>query len=432
MYSARSSGRRGTILIVEDSQVQAELLRRTLHQNGYVPTVAHDGRAALVAVRRRRPDLVLTDIEMPNLDGYELCRAMKQDPDLADIPVVLLTSHMTVKDAFRGLEAGADDYIGKPWEERELLRRVELLLGMEVTGRETESLNLSFQGVPYAVYSGRRQISALLMSVLEEAVRRNDELEKHRRELHEANQLLKKTNTQLEQASRSKDDFLAKMSHELRTPLHSILGFSEVMLDNAALPEETRVRFLGHIQGAGRHLLELINDILDLSKVGAGRLDLHAEEFDARESIYAVHETVRPMAEQKEQILVLEIDPSVGLLVQDPRRFTQILYNLLSNAIKFTPDGGRIITRARMIDGSLEVSVIDTGIGIQPEELGKIFDEFQQVDSGYARTQQGTGLGLALVRRFLELMKGEIRVDSKYGEGSTFSFRLPVRPSEGS
>jgi signal transduction histidine kinase len=233
---------------------------------------------------------------------------------------------------------------------------------------------------------------------------------------------------QLEAASRHKSEFLANMSHELRTPLNAIIGFSEVLMQRmfGALNAKQE-EYLRDIYESGRHLLSLINDILDLSKIEAGRMELEPTEFDLPAAIDSALTLVRERAGRRGIVLEKTLDERVGPIQADERKVRQVVLNLLSNAIKFTPEGGRIQVRAIPVDGSVEVSVTDTGVGIAPEDQEAVFEEFRQVGSSAAK-QEGTGLGLALCRKFVELHGGTIRVTSAVGAGSTFSFRLPVRP----
>jgi len=239
---------------------------------------------------------------------------------------------------------------------------------------------------------------------------------------------LQEVNRQLETASRHKSAFLANMSHELRTPLNSIIGFSEVLLDEAlgALPPEEQREFLGNILSSGRHLLTLINDILDLSKVEAGRMELYPKAFAVAEVISGVLQTIKPLAARKEIGVEEAIEPGLPIVVADPGKVKQILYNLLSNAVKFTPEQGRIGVRAARRHEEVWFVVWDTGIGITPEDLGRIFEEFQQVETTAARQYEGTGLGLTLAQKFVELHGGRIWVESAPGQGSTFTFTLPL------
>jgi len=233
---------------------------------------------------------------------------------------------------------------------------------------------------------------------------------------------------QLEAASRHKSAFLANMSHELRTPLNAVIGFSEVLAQGMfGEINEKQTEYLHDILESGRHLLSLINDILDLSKIEAGRMELEATDFDLPQAIQNALTLVRERALRRGIALHHVIDARVADIRADERKVKQVLLNLLSNAIKFTPEGGRIEVRAASTDGIVEVSVADTGIGIAPEDQETVFEEFRQVGTA-DRKAEGTGLGLALSQKFIELHGGQIRVTSQVGVGSTFTFTLPVRP----
>jgi signal transduction histidine kinase/CheY-like chemotaxis protein len=234
---------------------------------------------------------------------------------------------------------------------------------------------------------------------------------------------------QLEVANRHKSEFLANMSHELRTPLNAVIGFSEVLLERMfGELNDKQDEYLQDILSSGRHLLSLINDILDLSKVEAGRMELELTTFDLPTALQNTMTLVRERATRHGIRMSVDVDERLGDITADERKVKQVLLNLLSNAVKFTPDGGSITVRALKGDGVVEVSVKDTGIGIAPEDRGKIFQEFQQVGEDYARKGEGSGLGLALAKKFVELHGGIILVDSTLGEGSTFTFTLPIRP----
>jgi signal transduction histidine kinase len=231
---------------------------------------------------------------------------------------------------------------------------------------------------------------------------------------------------QIEAANRHKSEFLANMSHELRTPLNAIIGFSEVLQERLfGELNEKQAEYTDDILTSGRHLLSLINEILDLSKVEAGRMELELATFDLPLAIDNARTFVRERAIKHGITLDVDVDERLGDYVGDERKIKQILLNLLSNAVKFTAEGGRIEISARKISGSVEISVSDTGIGIAPEDLPKIFEEFRQVGSDYSHKVEGTGLGLTLAKKFVELHGGKIWVTSELGKGSTFSFSLP-------
>ncbi|TAN32429.1 response regulator [bacterium] len=240
---------------------------------------------------------------------------------------------------------------------------------------------------------------------------------------------LKESNARLQDANRHKSVFLASMSHELRTPLNAILGFSELLIDanNGQYPPATRKRFLEQIHSSGKHLLGLINDILDLSKIEAGQMELRLQTVSVAEVVQQVLSTVEPLAAQKQiQIKPGEVD--AGEITVDPGKFKQMLLNLLSNAVKFTPEGGVVTIQAQRLADAVEVAVADNGIGIAGEDQERVFNEFQQVDSGVGRQQPGTGLGLTLTRRFANLHGGDVRLVSELGKGSVFTLTLPTEP----
>jgi signal transduction histidine kinase len=232
---------------------------------------------------------------------------------------------------------------------------------------------------------------------------------------------------QIEAANRHKSEFLANMSHELRTPLNAIIGFSEVLQERLfGELNEKQAEYTDDILTSGRHLLSLINEILDLSKVEAGRMELEVATFDLPLAIDNARTFVRERATKHGINLDVTVDERLGDFVGDERKIKQILLNLLSNAVKFTPEGGRVGISARRVDGSVEISVSDTGIGIAPEDQAKIFEEFRQVGGDYAHKKEGTGLGLTLAKKFVELHGGKIWVESEVGKGSTFIFTLPI------
>ena len=228
---------------------------------------------------------------------------------------------------------------------------------------------------------------------------------------------------QIEAANRHKSEFLANMSHELRTPLNAIIGFSEVLGERLfGELNEKQAEYTDDILSSGRHLLSLINEILDLSKVEAGRMELELATFDLPTALENARTFVRERAVRHAITLDLSVDEHLGDFVGDERKIKQILLNLLSNAVKFTPEGGRIGINARQADGSVEISVSDTGIGIAPEDQPTIFEEFRQVGGDYAHKKEGTGLGLTLAKKFVELHGGKIWVESEVGKGSDFYF----------
>ncbi len=288
---------------------------------------------------------------------------------------------------------------------------------------EDETLLISFS----EIIAGLIENAALYEELRASARQLEAKVEGRTRELQEAMR-------QTEAASRHKSEFLANMSHELRTPLNSIIGFSALLKTRTFGPlNDKQARQVDNIHTSGKHLLALINDVLDLSKVEAGRMELRPESFDIRTSVEVVLNDIRAQAEKKNLELHLRTTEGLPALTVDPLRFKQILYNLLSNAVKFTPEGGHIGLEVRLADGAapggrtLELRITDTGIGIKAEDLARLFQPFSQLEPVHTKQFQGTGLGLALSKRLVELLGGEISAESAGpGLGSTFTVRLPV------
>jgi signal transduction histidine kinase len=255
-----------------------------------------------------------------------------------------------------------------------------------------------------------------------------DELGALAANLNRMNDELGRLYRELETASRHKSEFLASMSHELRTPLNAIIGFSEVLQERMFGDlNDKQAEYVDDIIASGRHLLALINDILDLSKIEAGRMELELARFDLPLTLDTTLALVRERAIRHGLQLELALDERVGPVVADERKIRQVLLNLLSNAVKFTPEGGRVTVTAAPADGAVAIAVSDTGVGIAAEDQAAVFEEFRQVGSDAARKREGTGLGLTLARRFVELHGGRLWVTSEVGKGSTFTFTLPER-----
>ncbi|MDP6359481.1 MAG: ATP-binding protein [Planctomycetota bacterium] len=250
-------------------------------------------------------------------------------------------------------------------------------------------------------------------------------------ELAEANQVLEIRNQQILDASRAKGQFLANMSHELRTPLNAIIGFSQMLQKPRTGELNTKQsRYVSNVLESGQHLLSLVNDILDLSKIEAAKLSLEPEEVNLQALVCSVTDLIQPLADKKDILLTLNLEQGLPEIVADDKRVRQILFNLLSNAVKFTESEGKVELSVSHSpeESRVRFSISDTGIGISEEDLEHIWDEFHQIDDSYAKTQEGTGLGLSLTRKLVALHQGSIDVTSEYRNGSTFTVELPVAP----
>ncbi len=405
------------ILIAEDSPTQAELLKHTLERQGYRATIAVNGRHAIEAARAHKPTILISDVLMPEMDGYELCRQIKSDPALKDVPVILLTTLADPQDVIHGLECRADNFIIKPYDERHLLARIQfMLINSEIreTNQTAIGVEVFFNGKKHFITADRLNILNLLLSTYETAVLRNQELARARDDLHAAN--------------RAKSDFLANMSHEIRTPMTAILGYADMLLDpeTSAADRVEQVRVIRH---HGEHLLTILNDILDFSKIEAGKLSVENIDVDPRQIVGDVLSLMRVRAVEKKLKLFVTYATAIPRTIKsDPTRLRQILINLVGNSIKFTETGTVQLvlglTNETVEQPRLEISVVDTGIGMTPEQAKGIFTPFQQADTSTTRRFGGTGLGLSICRRLAAMLGGDITLQTQAGKGSCFTVTI--------
>ena len=382
-----------SVLLVDDSEHDGELLEHLLRRGGldvaFERVETADAMAA--ALHRRAFDIVISDWCMPQFSGmHALALARRTNPD---VPFVLVTGAIGEEAAADAMRAGARDFVLKS----RLARLVPVVQREIVEG------------------AARRHRRAMQV-----------ELEKRREEaVH-----LTRSEEQSRLRSELKSKFLATMSHELRTPLNAILGFSDLLQqpEFGAL-NERQAEFIRNIHASGRHLLNLVNDLLDLSKIEAGRMTLSTERIGASVLVDAVRASVQPLADKQGVTLEVDVDDALPQIDVDPLRVRQILYNLLSNAIKFTAPGGRVWLGATASGTHLHLAVVDTGVGIAPQDLERLFRDFEQIESPGGDKPEGTGLGLALSRRLAQLHGGDIAVTSVFGRGSTFTVTLPLDAS---
>jgi signal transduction histidine kinase len=399
------------VLVVDDSPANIEMLSLFL-QKDYRVKIANSGKKALeVANSPIPPALILLDVMMPEMSGFDVCLELKKNPATQKIPVIFVTAKGDASDITNGFKVGGVDYITKPISSAVVRARVRIHLALSDQNKALEGL----------VVERTRQLQKVHQTIQRMNAELELQVEKRTAELSAANQALAR-------ASRLKDEFLSSMSHELRTPLTAILNISEALQEEVYGPlNEKQLKSMRTVEDSGRHLLGLINDILDLSKIEAGRFELQIDEFSLNLVFQGSVQLVNELAKTKSQIITTSCQPENLILRADSRRIKQMVVNLLSNAIKFTPFGGMIglSAEADKVSQIVRITVMDNGIGISEEDIQKLFQPFIQLDSSLARQQAGTGLGLALVRSMANLHGGSVTVNSTPGKGSAFTITLP-------
>ena len=446
------------ILAVDDSPTFLHQLAQTLTGEGYDVVLAHSGEEALAMLAVQSVDCILLDRLMPGLSGTETCRRLKQDPATRDLPLIMLTAAEDRAAMIEGLATGADDYVLKSSEFDVLKARVRAQLRRKQFEDESRRIRaeLARQELEAAEMRAARELMESRAELMSQLELRNRELETMVAELREHQRAIAEKNRQLEQADRLKSEFLSNMSHELRTPLNAIIGFSDLLAGGiVGSLTPTQQNCVNHVSSSGKHLLALINDILDLSKVESGMMELHLEAERANELLEGAFDIVREAAGKRRISLQFEPAPGVGQLMLDQRKFKQMVYNLLSNAVKFCREGGSVRLAASVVgdaplrDGPrpelpsrtlapppgpfhqwLQVLVSDDGDGIAQDDLATLFQAFRQIDSSMSRHHEGTGLGLSLVSRLAGLHGGAVGVSSAPGRGAHFAIWLPLRTPE--
>ncbi len=419
------------ILIVEDSPTQAMRLQVVLEDHGYRVRHEPNGEAALASLRDELPDLVLSDVMMPAMNGFELCRAIKEDEHCRHVPVILLTSLSDVKDVIHGLRARADYFITKPYDDGYLLTQVEYLLAHPPGATERRvaaggSLEVTFAGERFTVTSTREQILSLLLSTYENAVRQNRELVQIQVQLEELNGQLKNTLRELERSNGELQQFAYVVSHDLQAPLRSIAGYVEIVQEDYAehLDDEGRDMLRGALDNA-RRMRDLILDLLAYSRVGSRGEALRETSLQT-----VLDEALSNLrANLQEAGATVTVDP-MPRLVGDPTQLVQLFQNLIGNAIKFRRDEAPTVhVSARREGDHWRLAVADNGIGMEVRHIPQIFEVFQRLHP--QGKYPGTGIGLSICKKIVERHHGSIEVTSEVGRGTTFTIVLPAPPAEG-
>jgi signal transduction histidine kinase len=380
---------KANILVVDDTPENLELLSTMLKEQGLNVRCAINGSLALKVAESGWSDLILLDIRMPGMDGYEVCQKLKTAENTREIPVIFLSALDDISDKKQAFAVGGVDYISKPFQVEEALARV------------TTHLQL------------RKLSKTLEQQVQERTIELSKALEK------------------AEAANIAKSQFLANMSHELRTPLNAIIGYSDILKEEAIdlRKENIFCPDLEKIHSAAHHLLGIVNNILDLSKIESGKMEIYLEKIEVASLLKDVIATIQPLIQKNANTLVVEYPESAWAINIDVFKVRQSLFNLLSNANKFTEQGKISLTISSSNENQRDwiyFSVTDNGIGMSVEQIQKLFKPFTQADNSRTRKYGGTGLGLVLTQKFCQMMGGEITVESQLGRGSSFTIKLPT------
>ncbi len=389
---------RASILVVEDNEWVQNYVFKIFKATHNV-VLAGDGIEAIERLQEKIPDLIILDIMMPRMNGNELFQRLKEHVEWRSVPVIMFSAMSDEEHKLEGLEAGADDYIAKPFNPRELRARASNLIKLRRQERELARLNTSLEA----------RVQTQVAMILAERRRYERELESAR--------------DRAEASDRLKGFILRNMSHEIRTPITNILGFAEILSERV---EEEDEQFTQYIKANGRRLLETVTAILDFSKLATDSFEIDPREIDVREAIVDAAARFVDAAEEKGLYLRYDVPEGEHHAHLDRPAIDRILNHLLGNAIKFTREGG-VIIRYRPTGDQLLLEVEDSGVGISDEFREELYAPFKQESEGDGRNFEGTGLGLAICRRLVELMGGNITVDSQKGAGTTFRVAFPQR-----
>ena len=396
------------VLIVDDDPVSIYVLKKSLKPENFNISIATNGKIAVEIASRILPDLILLDIMMPQMGGFEVCRNLKANELTKEIPIIFVTAKNQPEDIEKGFFLGGVDYILKPFRETELRARVtahlkvrKVLLQKEIWIQQLEEAKSELQ----------------------------DNILARTASLQEAVEKAEQAKTMAEESNRAKSEFLSELSHELRTPMNAILGFSQILEMSPTEPLTSKQKLnVAHIRNAGEYLLLLINEVLDLGKIGSGKINLSFERVHFSKIVEEqVMPLIAPMAEEWNISLENKISSHPDALIFcDPIRVTQIMLNLASNAIKFNREGGSVTLDYQQTQkGKACITIADTGPGIPKDKMETVFQPFYRLESNNPEAE-GVGIGLTITKRLVELMEGRIFMQSVIGQGTCFTVELPI------
>ncbi len=402
------------IIASEDSLIQAKSLEFLFRKNGIKYKIFSNADDAYQSVLEDPPALIISDVIMPGTNGFDYCSKIKKSPELKHIPIILLTGLQDPDDIIKGLQAGADNFITKPFDETDLLVSIEHLLVNRDKSKIAEpenNIDIIFKGREYTISSGKRQIIDLMLSLYETASKKNNELQKTKSELEKSNDELQQANNDLESFSRS-------VSHDLRSPLSVILGFAGILRDLSENLNESEREYVNHIINSGNQMLLLINDLMAFAQSGVA--EIKKESFDLSELVRECAEKLR----EEEKSYRFDIEIEGGVIVSADRALIKIaIDNLIGNAVKYSSksEHPKVTFGVNNRFGSRYIFISDNGVGFEPEKATRLFQPFVRL---HGNDFGGTGVGLSTVKKIIERHGGEIWAVSEPGKGSQFNFTL--------
>ncbi|MBZ0201181.1 MAG: hybrid sensor histidine kinase/response regulator [Ignavibacteriaceae bacterium] len=430
MAEQNTAPEKAEILIVEDSISQANQLKFILEANGFSVAQANNGQQAVELLKVFKPSIVISDVLMPEMNGYELCERIKQSPETKDIPVILLTALSNPNDVIRGLQSGADNFITKPYNRHFLMSRIEyIMLNKEIRKNNISgtAVEIMFAGNKYIINSDRMQIIDLLLSTYENAIQKNDELASANHELTIIHRELEQKNRELEKLNQEKNKFLGMAAHDLRNPLGLINGFSSFILEEAGDNlSKTHSDFLNIIQSSSESMLLMVNDLLDIALIESGKLELRKEKIYLTAFIDQIVSLNNVFAIKKKIQLNFQHDDSRPVTFCDPGKIQQVVTNLISNSLKYSESGSSVDINLSSNKSEAIIFVKDHGRGIPERDKDKLFKPFSRAGVKSTAGEKSTGLGLMIARIIIEGHRGKIWFESVEGTGSTFYILLPL------
>ena len=418
------------ILILEDSSTQALLLQELLEKNQFSVHVAKDGLDGLQKVKEGAPDLIISDVTMPQMDGYGFCKQIKSHEKYKNIPVILLTDLTDPVDVIMGLDCGADSFLTKPCEINLLISTIRNTLKniSLINSGQKEKLTFYFDGQTHLLEVNPVQMTELLLSTYSSAIQKNRELDEAYHKLSRIYEELESNNQKLKELNEQKNQLLGMAAHDLKNPLAVIAGFSNFLLnkDSNAIDEEKGHQMIRRINESSTYMIGVIDDFLDFSTIESGTLTLHLSEIDLPELIQKDLLFFESLAQKKEIKLAFHYQQPIPKIRCDPNKMSQVLNNLIINGIKFSHPQGTLEVSLNASEKEITMSVKDSGVGMSPEAIASLFQPFSKMKTKGTAGEKGTGLGLTIVHKIVSAHKGKIWVESQAGVGTTFFVSIPL------